>query len=72
MDAASFRSIYSIIPMGFSVLEMDLKSLKFRKVTAAVCIVESSNRESSSRDMLSNNVDLYRVDLILLHKYDAI
>lgn len=41
-------------------------------MTTAVCIVESSNRESSSRDMLSNNVDLYRVDLILLHKYDAI
>ena len=27
---------------------------------------------ASGRDMLSNNVDLYRVDLILLHKYDAI
>ena len=49
--------------MGFSVLEMENEG----DLGLYICIPK---QPSSSRDMLSNNVDLYRVDLILLHKYD--
>ena len=49
--------------MGFSLLEMENGG----DLGLYICIPKQA---SSSRDMLSNNVDLYRVDLILLHKYD--
>ena len=49
--------------MGFSLLEMENEG----DLGLYICIPKQA---SSSRDMLSNNVDLYRVDLILLHKYD--